>query len=560
MVKPMKIHKNNLIIVATLVLVASVFAFNKSYIDSPADVSDTPPSEEPSTSQANQEVSQPTPIKQASSQINNPDAVIDTTKHNSKILAENPGSPEYEYYLMATTNDPQLSSSWHLNKIQTDRAWDLTTGSSDVVVAVIDSPFALAHEDLSSKWFTNSGETGNTQNGDTCWDGSAKDKSTNNCDDDANGYVDDWRGYDFINDDNNVQAGLTNPSGDAVDHGTLVAGTVAATANNSKGSVGVDQNTKIMPLQIFDDDGNATTTDVVAAVEYATANGANIINMSLGSNGSDSLLRTAIQDAVDNNVSVIASSGNCALNDEPLCYSLTSPGRMTWPALFPETIAVGATTSTDTRASFSSYGPMLDLSAPGVSVGPIPYFTSANQTTAYATASGTSFSAPIVAGIASLLISQDDTLTPAEIRDILSESAEKVDGMAGFSFLNTYGYGRANAHRATLMALAATETDAELGTDSLSPTQQAVGHVWRASSGNIEADESILMGCRIFATDTCSVTASYSSFISRFYQSRQNKGKEIQYIFIKGSDLSSGTWQLSIHNNDYASAIRSITK
>ena len=132
--------------------------------------------------------------------------------------------------------------------------------------------------------------------------------------------------------------------------------------------------------------------------------------------------------------------------------------------------------------------------------------------------------------------------------------------MGGFSYINQFGYGRANAHKATLMALASTELTAELGDTSLGPNQQAVGHVWRASSGNIQSDEVILMGCKIFATDTCSVTAQYGSTISRFYQSRQNKGKEIQYIFIRGSDLTTGTWQLAVHNNDYGSLVSSITR
>ena len=195
-------HKNKLILLVSGLLMLSIFVSFSGTSTAP----NNPQQPETAATEptANQEVTEPT-VRQTSTQTNLPKPQkIDSTKHNSELLASNPSAIEYEYFLMATTNDPQLGSSWHLSKIQTDRAWDVTVGDEEAVVAVIDSPFALTHEDLTGKWHTNSGETGNTQNGDACWDGSAKDKSTNNCDDDENGYIDDWRGYDFINDDNNV--------------------------------------------------------------------------------------------------------------------------------------------------------------------------------------------------------------------------------------------------------------------------------------------------------------------------------------------------------------------
>ena len=118
-------------------------------------------------------------------------------------------------------------------------------------MAVIDSGFELNHEDLVNRWRSNLSESGQTQDGDNCWTGSAQDKSTNNCDDDNNGYIDDYRGYDFINNDNSPQAGTTNTSGDTVHHGTMVAGVIGATTNNNIGNSGIDQNVKILPLQIF---------------------------------------------------------------------------------------------------------------------------------------------------------------------------------------------------------------------------------------------------------------------------------------------------------------------
>lgn len=484
---------------------------------------------------------------------------INPTKHQSTILQENPQAIEYEYYLMATVNDPSHGSSWDHATIQTDRAWDVTTGSSSITVAVIDSPFALNHEDLTDKWSINTGEQGNTQDGDDCWTGSPADKQTNGCDDDGNGYVDDWRGYDFINDDNNVQAGLTNPTGEGVSHGSLVAGTVAASANNSKGSAGVDQSASIMPLQVFDDDGNATTTDIVAAVEYAVDNGADVINLSLGSNGNDPLLLAAIKEARAQNIMVVAAAGNCALNDEPICNALTPPGRMLYPAYNRETIAVGATSSSDTRASFSSYGPELDIVAPGVSVGPLPTYTQANPTSAYATASGTSFSAPITSGIAALIKAEDPTITLLEWEYSLYESVEKVSGMGSSFYTNYYGFGRVNAHRATVLAKAKSES-LTLNATELSTSQPAAGQLWRAyDSGNVADDESILIGCKVSSSDRCTATIQNGSIYS-FSFGLQHKTGPIRYFFVKGTDVPSGTWNIAVNDRDYSYSLGTLTR
>ena len=481
-----------------------------------------------------------------------------TTKHNSKILSNNLGAPEMPYYLLGTVSDPAYASTWSLSTIQANRAWDLTTGSNATTVAVIDTGFALNHEELASKWQTNSGEVGTTQSGDSCWTGTPADKQTNACDDDQNGYTDDWRGYDFFYADNSPMAGEINPTGDGTQHGTSVAGVIAAAANNAKGSAGIDQQTKIMPLQVFSDNGAATTTDLVAAVEYATNNGADVINLSLGANGYDAPLLEAIRYAKNNGVVVVAASGNCALNDETFCNSLSGPGRMTYPALYSETVAVGATASNDLRASFSSYGSALDLVAPGSSITPLPTFTAQNQTSAYATASGTSFSAPLVSGVASLLLAQKPDLTPDEIEFILTESTEKPSAMYANSFTNEYGFGRLNAHRATLLTHAKTETNL-LGDRDLSPREPSIGVSWRATTGTIASDESVLIGCRVFESDECAVTVENGS-IYRFPQSRGTKGDPLRYIFVKGSSVPAGTWKISTHNRNNATFVTNLTR
>lgn len=500
---------------------------------------------------------QPASTNQALTKDTN-NTTVDTSKHPSRIIEENPTAPEVPYYLLATSDDPLLSADWAHAKVQADRAWDLTTGSDNSVVAIIDTGFAMNHEDLENKWFINQAEVGITKENDRCWTGTPADKQTNNCDDDSNGYKDDWRGYDFFNKDNNPQAGQVNPDGDGTYHGSLVAGVVGARANNKAGSAGIDQSVRLMPLQVFSDDSEASTTDVVAAIEYAANNGANVINLSLGSNGYDAPLLSAIIYARNHGVLVVAASGNCALNDQPYCNSLLSPGRMTYPALYPETFAVGSTSSTDQRASSSSYGNMLDITAPGDNVGPLPYYTAANQTNLYASASGTSFASPLVAGIASLLIAQKSDISLDQLEFLLTTGVDKPASMNGSAFSNEFGYGRINAHRTTLLGLAKTQ-DNLLGDRELSPKEPAIGNIWRAATGNINSDESILIGCRVFDTDECSATIQNGA-IYRFNAFNRNKAGALQYIFVKASEVPAGNWSIAVHNREFAKQLTVLTK
>ena len=477
--------------------------------------------------------------------------------NKSPSLSNSPDAPQVEYHLLGTTNDPWLNQNWAMSKVQVDRAWDLTIGSSNIAVAVIDSGFELNHQDLKNRWFTNTDESGQTSPGDFCWTGTPQDKSTNNCDDDQNGYIDDYRGYDFVNLDNEPQSGTTNPSGEATHHGSMVAGVIGATANNNAGSAGIDQSAKILPLQVFTDDGQADTSTVTAAIDYATDMGAKVINLSLGADTNDNTLRSAINRAQNNGVVVVVASGNCALNDEQMCNNLPTPGRMTYPALYPEVIAVGATDANDNRASFSSYGPQLDLVAPGSAVGPLPVYHNGADNY-YANGSGTSFSAPLVAGLASILISQNPSASISEIENTLTKSTDTTPEMNSNTFSNLYGFGRINAHKATLLALAKNQTN-RLGSELTKVSLPAVGALWRAANGAVSNDEWLLFGCRTFQTDTCTITLTKGT--SKYQTNSLERGDQIRYLFVKGSAMnSSGTWTATAHNSHFASSITSITK
>lgn len=268
---------------------------------------------------------------------------------------------------------------------------------------------------------------------------------------------------------------------------------------------------------------------------------------------------SALRYAKSKDVLVVVASGNCVLNDEDFCNPLPAPGRITYPALYPEALAVGATNSADNRASYSSYGDELDVVAPGSSISPLPTFTPNNQTSAYTSASGTSFASPLVAGVAALLKSQKPDLAPSEIEYILTESAENVPSMNGQIFNNQYGWGRLNAHRATLMAQAKVE-DSLLSSEELGPRQPSVGHIWRSSSDNVASDESILVGCHTFQADDCSATVENNSNIYNFSPKRNFKGTTRSYIFIRGNNVPTGNWQISTHNRHYASFVDNLIR
>ena len=298
--------------------------------------------------------------------------------------------PLRTYKPLLTPNDPN-ATQWWTTSTGLPTAWDYSTGSG-VTIAIIDTGFALTHEEFAGRWLTNTGEQGatvsETSSGPNCTSRSLPlDKACNGLDDDANGFADDVTGWDFYSDTANVQAGKTNPTGSAVSHGTGVAGVAAATGNNGLGIAGVSWTAKILPLQAMSDDGIGDTLTIARAIMYATDRGVDIINLSLGSDLPDDYLRGAIQYAIEHGVVLVAAAGNDGCD----C--------MVYPAHYPEVLAVGALTSAGTAASFSSYGTALDLLAPGSGIRTTAW-NAASPTNGYnASVAGTSFAAPYVSGL-----------------------------------------------------------------------------------------------------------------------------------------------------------------
>ena len=307
-------------------------------------------------------------------------------------------------------NDPGWGSQYGPTHIQAPQAWDITTGSSSVVIAVIDSGVDLGHPDLAAKIWSNPGETGGG-------------KQTNGRDDDNDGYVDDWRGWDFVNGDNNPQ--------DDHGHGTHVAGIAAAASNNGVGIAGVAWGARVMPLKVLNSGGGGSNSNVAAAMTWAANHGAKVINLSLGAASPSAVMEDAVNYAYFKGVTVVAAAGN--QNTLGVLY----------PAAYDHAIAVASTDASNNRSSFSNYGPEIDLAAPGSNI----YSTYWNGGSTYATLSGTSMATPHVVGVAALLAGQPGFDTPDKIRMAMETTALDL-GDSGWDQL--YGFGLVQAHDALL--------------------------------------------------------------------------------------------------------------
>ncbi|TDR14638.1 S8 family serine peptidase [Marinicella litoralis] len=330
-------------------------------------------------------------------------------------------------------NDTQYSNQWHLPQVSAPAAWDLNAGVASVVVAVLDSGTDFNHEDLAagpdafdSIW-RNPGED--------AWADPTDPTTGNGIDDDNNGYIDDWIGYNFDQD--------TNDGSGLFDHGTGVAGVVAAKTNNKLGVAGVagGNNSAGVAVMIGNIGSFAPNGAVLDdAILYAAENGARIIQLSL------TIIQSAAIDAainaayINHGVLVVNAAGNSATPT------------VDYPASHVNVMAVGASNQFDGRVSTSQYGPNLEIAAPGVDI------LTTTIGSAYVSMTGTSFSAPMTSGVAALVLSRNPMLTHVQVREILRNSADKVGGydydydvdFPGRSL--EFGYGRLNAHAALLLS------------------------------------------------------------------------------------------------------------
>jgi subtilisin family serine protease/subtilisin-like proprotein convertase family protein len=321
--------------------------------------------------------------------------------------------PDYLNHIMLTPNDYYYSQQWaHHNTgqahaygggnvgtidcdIDSDQAWDLTTGAASVTIAIIDTGVDLDHTEFSGKIVA---------------------------------------GYDFVNND-------STPQDDHM-HGTACAGIAAALGNNTSGVAGVSFGARIMPLKVLDSNGSGYNSDITAAIDWARTHGADVISMSLGGGGYDSGMNNAINAATSAGLVVVSAAGNDDSNG------------ISYPANYSNSMAVGALSPCNERKNPSScdgenwwgsnYGSNLDVMAPGTRL----------HTTYYNGGyiddmNGTSGATPHVAGVAALVKGVNPSLSATEIRDIINNSADDI-GAAGFDIYT--GHGRLNAYQAVLQA------------------------------------------------------------------------------------------------------------
>ena len=320
-------------------------------------------------------------------------------------LASMPGivgiSPERKARLLFTPDDPGASNQWALDKVDAHEAWDISLGSHEVVVAILDTGIDWNHPDIEANmWSNDQGYHGYNFVADNWFP----------MDDNVNGYDDagNWLANTYTY------------------HGTHVAGIVGAATDNGIGIAGLAQ-IRIMAVKVMNDSGEGTDSTVASGVRWATDNGAHIIVMSLGVDGASDVLRNAVNYASSRGKVLVAAAGN------------SGTSVLSYPAAFPNVVAVGASDIADRRAEFSNYGVDLDVMGPGVNI----YSTQGGGSYQYL--SGTSAAAPQVAGVAALMLTVNPALTPVEVGDVLNQTATDI-GRTGYDTVT--GWGVVNAFRA----------------------------------------------------------------------------------------------------------------
>ncbi len=337
--------------------------------------------------------------------------------HPDVLFAE----PDYTVRLADIPDDPSFDELWGMNNtgqtggtldadIDAAEAWELHTGSGQRVVAVIDTGVDYRHEDLADNMWHNPGEV-----------------PGDGIDNDFNGYVDDVYGYDFANND-------SDPLDDH-NHGTHVAGTIGAVANNGIGVAGVNWDVQIMAVKFLRGDGGGSISDAIEALDYAVDNGAKISNNSWGFNGGLSqALYNAVAAAQNQGHIFVAAAGN----GNYLGVGLDNDVSPFFPANIPldNVVSVAALDADDLRATFSNFGATtVDVGAPGVSI----LSTTIGDT--YSVFNGTSMATPHVAGTIALLW---DAFPEWSYQQVINRLFTSVDPVAALDGLTTTG-GRINA-------------------------------------------------------------------------------------------------------------------
>lgn len=370
-----------------------------------------------------------------------------------------------------STNDPRFDDQWGLLNLEhsgcdihAQDAWTISTGSSEIIVAVIDTGIDYNHEDLLGNLWTNPNETSDNQ------------------DNDHNGFVDDLSGWNFVSgnanylDDNDE---TLDPEGEEcvpseVYHGTHVSGIIGAMGNNQKGISGVCWSVKIMPLKALNACGRGATADLINAVDYATNNGAFLSSNSYGSDQESYSFKAAIARAQGKSKLFIAAAGNYSSSGIDLDNPESSK---CYPVYYDcdNIIGVLATTNADAKLGMSNYGEnSVDLGAPG------DYILSTKLGDAYQYHQGTSMAAPHVAGVAALALAISPGLTSERLKDLIIDEADYVFGLEN----KCVSEGRLNAYNVLSNIGGTTSPSAPSGLVASSVSWSRIEIQWNDNSNN----------------------------------------------------------------------------
>ncbi len=358
---------------------------------------------------------------------------------NALVLAKVPNDPKYT-----------LQKDVY-NQIGAPAAWDFTTGTSRVVVAVIDVGVDILHDDLKENIWQN-----------------PKELPDNGIDDDGNGFIDDAHGWNFVENNNDIRISTINESDDsgAVSHGTILAGLIGAAGDNNFLGTGLNWHIKIMPLRAIDSNGNGSLSEIAKAINYAVSNGADIISTSFVGDTTSFALQESLFNARKYGIIVVTAAGNNrndGTGDDDLSKHKKYPICVDFENSENWILGVTSVNKNDKLSDFANYGACIDILAPGENI---------YSTQRYAPQYGynlnfggpwfgSSFSVPLVAGGAALVKSVRPDWGAKEIILDLLASADDIDGLNP-GFAGQIGYGRLNVGRAVARALESKPTIAPL--------------------------------------------------------------------------------------------------
>ena len=363
--------------------------------------------------------------------------ILSIVKEYSQISSIIYAEPNYIFHSTETPNDPYLSLQWALHNtgqtggtndadIDAIEAWDIETGDEDIIICVLDTGVDWDHPDLEANIWINPGE-------DINGNGIADPTDFNDVDDDENGFIDDIRGWDFVDTNDTVYPGedgkvRDNDPMDFWGHGTHCSGIASSVTNNNVGVAGVCWNCSIMAVRAgyMTEGGHGLSEedDVADGIIYTADNGADVLSMSWGSYNESDLLKDLMDYTYSQGVVLVAGACN---DDSNLKF---------YPASLDNVISVAATDHTDWKAMFSNHGSWVDVAAPGVDI------NSTFPDDTYYTWSGTSMSTPFVAGLASLILSKNPGFNQEEITTIIRSTTDSVNSS------KYIGTGRINAYKA----------------------------------------------------------------------------------------------------------------